>query len=348
MQRDPSLSPLVFVLPPGSDAPSGGNVYNRELSRALAAHVSVTVTDFSAAERSLAERRPGSFFFDTLELERAASLARATPERALGLLVHHLPSLEPGAAREAPELARENALLAHFRRFVATSDFTRELLAERKLPLDSILTVPPAAPDRALLPRSYEPPLRALVVANVVPRKGVLELVEALARVSPRNLPCSLRIVGRLDMDAAYVERCRTALPKARGLVASVELVGPVPYERMGAVYEDADLLVSASGMETFGMAIHEARSHGLPVVALAGGYVSQHFRDGDDGVLRASPVELAQTLVELALDEPRMRALFARARANRTTSTYSWDGAAVRFLAELERAKRAERPARG
>jgi glycosyltransferase involved in cell wall biosynthesis len=107
----------------------------------------------------------------------------------------------------------------------------------------------------------------------------------------------------------------------------------------MDDAYDRAHLLVSAAPMETFGMAIFEARAHGLPILAIDGGNAGRHFENGHDGISCASVSELARTLVELANDELRMRELFRRAQATRISSDYGWNEAALRFLAELERA---------
>ena len=106
----------------------------------------------------------------------------------------------------------------------------------------------------------------------------------------------------------------------------------------MGALYDEAHLLVSASAMETFGMAIHEARAHGLPILALDAGYAREHFAHGENGVLCSSVPELATALVELARDDERMAALFSRAQTTSLPSGYSWPDAAQRFLDELAR----------
>jgi glycosyltransferase involved in cell wall biosynthesis len=329
--------PLVFVHPPGIDAPSGGNVYDRELTRALAKLVPVDVLPFSEAKRALDSGRSGAFFFDTLELELTRSVGATTADQLLGLVVHHLPSLEPHVAFGSTALARENALLSRFDRLVATSDFTRELLVSRGRSERAILTVPPALPSIAEERRVYRAPLSVLLVANVIPRKGVLELFEALAENAAPNARFSLRVVGRLDMDPDYVARCRRVLASSAVLGESVRFDGPVPYERMGALYGDAHLLVSASAMETFGMAIHEARAHGLPIAALDAGYARAHFAHGEHGVLCSSVRELATALVELARDDERMAALFSRAQGT-LPSSYSWPDAAQRFLDELAR----------
>jgi glycosyltransferase involved in cell wall biosynthesis len=330
--------PLVFAFPEGSDAPSGGNVYNLELTQALAELVPLTVTSFAEAETRLARGEFGIYFFDSLDLEKVGTLPAPRDGQRLGLLVHHLPSLEPGLSPNDPALAREAAALARFALFVATSDFTRDWLVARGHAASRFLTVPPALSEPKGAPRSYEPPLSALVVANLVPRKGVFSLLTTLEAMAPSEAPFALRIVGRDDIDPAHAEQCRRLVARVTWLRKRVSIDGPLPHDSMSDAYERAHLLVSASSMETFGMAIHEARAHGLVVLAREGGYVRRHFDDGAVGRLVESDRELARELVRLAGDEPGMRALFSSAQNARVEPRPTWATAARMFLRELDR----------
>src|SRR5206468_2945410 len=87
---------LTFALPEGSDAVSGGNVYNDELVRALSEIVAVNVVGVEACRRALERGEPGVYFVDTLNLADVLSFPERTSAQILALLVHHLPSLEPG------------------------------------------------------------------------------------------------------------------------------------------------------------------------------------------------------------------------------------------------------------
>jgi glycosyltransferase involved in cell wall biosynthesis len=336
---DFSRTPLVVVFPAGSERVSGGNIYDRELTKALAELVPASVASFHEAAGKLASKQPGIYLFDTLELDQASALGPRGAGQEVGLVVHHLPSLEPGAPHDDSTLASENAKLRRFDFLVATSEFTRSLLASRGFADEAIFTVPPGlasveSDDNVL--RAYDAPLRAVVVGNLIPRKGVLPLLEALA-ARPAPSRYSLRVVGRGDMDPAYAEACRRTAAASPSLREAVRLEDPLPYERMSEVYDASHLLVSAALVETFGMAIHEARARGLPVLAFDGGYARHHFTHGADGFSCSSHEELARTLVELAEDEHRMARLFERARATRPAS-YSWREAAERFVAELRR----------
>jgi glycosyltransferase involved in cell wall biosynthesis len=58
-------------------------------------------------------------------------------------------------------------------------------------------------PERAI----GEGPMRLIYVGLVIPRKGLLPLIEALARVRAQNW--RLDVVGSLKMDRRYANRCR-------------------------------------------------------------------------------------------------------------------------------------------
>jgi len=328
---------LVFVLPENVDVPTGGNIYDRELTRALMRVTRVELVSFDEAERSLARKHSGLYFFDTLDIEKTTRLPAASEGQTLGLLVHYLASLDPAVTAQAPPFADETRALERFSLLVATSEFTRDVLASRGFDELRILTVPPALRAVSRVPRAYRTPLATLVVANLSPHKGVLPMLEALAALDPEPR-FSLRIVGPVDRDPAYTEACRKIVTSSPKLERIVSFDGPRPYEQMDDAYAAAHLLVSAAPMETFGMAIFEARAHGLPVLAIDGGNAARHFEPGNDGISCASAGELARTLVGLANDDGRMRELVRRAEATRVSSDYGWDQAAQRFLAELER----------
>jgi glycosyltransferase involved in cell wall biosynthesis len=319
---------------------SGGNIYNRELAKALAALTTISVQSFAEAAGMIASKEPGLYLFDTLELEQVSRLPPRTAEQRIGLVVHHLPSLEPGE-KETNAFANEHTRLRHFDFFIATSDFTHGLLKSRGFAESAILTVPPGTSsgnDEPGAPRAYEAPLSAVIVANLIPRKGVLPLLEALAAREPTTAAFFLRVIGRTDMDPAYAEACRRTAAVSPSLRDAVRIEGPVAHARLGEVYEASHLFVSAAFVETFGMAVHEARAHGLPILALDGGYVCRHFTDGDDGFSCHSHADLARKLGELAGDERRMTTLFERARETRPTTLTTWREAAERFLGELGR----------
>ena len=97
-------------------------------------------------------------------------------------LVHHPLAKENGldaSVRDTLE-ATERAALAVARRVVVTSGFTARQLADYAVPPGRIHVVEPGIDPSPLAAADHEPP-RLLCIASIVPRKGHLVLIEALA-----------------------------------------------------------------------------------------------------------------------------------------------------------------------
>jgi glycosyltransferase involved in cell wall biosynthesis len=333
---DLSRSPLVFALPAGHAGLSGGNIYNRNLLDALGTVVPVSAMDSAEAARAFRSGRPATYLFDTLDLDQTLSLPPAVEDQWLCLVVHHLQSLEPDLPPEHPPLKLEAQAIRRFDLLVATSDFTRAWLSERGFSDARIAVVPPASWVARGVPRTYEGPLSALAVANLIPRKDVLSLLHGLLDLGPAAY--SLRIIGRTDVDPSYAAQCERVVLGSSWLGRHVSLEGPVPHATLRNIYEESNLFVSPSRMETFGMALQEARVHGLPILARDGGHARHHLVDGETGYLASTAEDLCRTLVTLALDTVKMSRLFENAQKTRTKTDYSWGTAAEKLLAALAR----------
>lgn len=104
-------------------------------------------------------------------------------------------------------------------------------------------------------------------------------------------------------------------LARDLGLAERVRFTGWVDEPR--ELVAGADLFVTPSRAEAFGLATLEAMEAGLPVVATNVGGIPELIGDGDSGVLvdPERPAVLARAIVELLRDEPRRRELGRRAR---------------------------------
>lgn len=102
----------------------------------------------------------------------------------------------------------------------------------------------------------------ALFLSRIHPKKGLLMLVEAWARVRPRGW--RLRIVG--PDDSHHRSQVERAVAHA-GLSAEVCFAGPVAGAAKMREFFDADLFVLPSHSENFGLVVAEALAHDLPVI---------------------------------------------------------------------------------
>jgi glycosyltransferase involved in cell wall biosynthesis len=326
---------LTLFLPRESQTLSGGNIYNRELLAALRRRVRVESPTIDALGDVLERGTAGTYLIDTLDLAAAPAIERRAPGQRFGLLVHHLPSLEPGLPDYAPARLLERQVLGHFDFWVTTSTFARHLLLARNLPSERVFAVPPGLAPVDRVARELGAPLAALWVGNLIPRKGLLPLLTALSRFASIDDDFELAIVGRLDAHPEYAEACQRLVSGSRRIAKRVTFRGAVLPDEMPAVYRQSSLLVSSSEMETFGMALQEARAFGIPILALDRGNAREHVDPGKTGVLVSSVQDLCTTLLGFAREPETLRTLFdSAARAPAPTNT--WEGAANALLTAI------------
>ncbi len=173
----------------------------------------------------------------------------------------------------------------------------------------------------------------ALCVANWLPNKGILELLDAAATLPAGTL--RLHLAGEERTSTPYGER---VLHRLGDLGDRVVRHGPCADAEIGRLYRSADLFVLASRWETYGTVYAEAMTAGLPVVGWRSGNLPHLVEDGKQGLV-ITPGDvgaLAGALRRLAEDE-RARHRMAAAAARRALSLPTWEQSAQRFFATLE-----------
>jgi glycosyltransferase involved in cell wall biosynthesis/GT2 family glycosyltransferase len=120
-------------------------------------------------------------------------------------------------------------------------------------------------------------PVRCGYVGSVAPHKGVHVAVEAMRGIAPSD--GVLHVWGDAGALPEYVGTMRD--------VPNVVFEGRFAEDEKECVYASMDvLLVPSIGLESFGLAAREAMASGVPVVASAGGALSEVFGAGSCGEL--------------------------------------------------------------
>jgi glycosyltransferase-like protein len=206
-----------------------------------------------------------------------------------------------------------------------------------------------AAADRALavaLRRRAGAADRQLILAvgGIEPRKGSDTLVKAVACLRRSGHRPVLAVVGGHSFQdyRDYRERVLASLPGlGLRLDDDVVLLGTVADAELPAWYAAADLLAFPSTKEGWGMAVLEAMSAGLPVVASDLPVFREYLRPGRDALL--VPVDDASALaVALAavLDDRRL-ARRLRSAGRMVAARFSWARSAAEHQAIYARAGR-------
>ena len=118
-----------------------------------------------------------------------------------------------------------------------------------------------------------------MTIGRIVPRKSSVQLVEALAKSDRPN--AHLVFVGD-GPDATAVR----AAAEAAGLARRVHLLGYVTEEQKSMALSVADIFVSTSQHEGFGLVFLEAMAFGLPVVCYDRGGQTDFLRTPDTGAV--------------------------------------------------------------
>jgi glycosyltransferase involved in cell wall biosynthesis len=149
------------------------------------------------------------------------------------------------------------------------------------------------------------------------------------------HLPWTLTIAGALDRDPATVAHIRLAIAEY-GLTARVTLAGAVPTENLNHLYAAADLFVSASVYEGYGMAVTEAMARGLPLVAAAGGALADTIPAGAALTCRPGDAAALREALRRMLTDPVLRTACACTSWSAGQRLPRWPHTAGRIAAVL------------
>ncbi|MFJ9104275.1 glycosyltransferase family 4 protein [Streptomyces sp. NPDC102405] len=169
-----------------------------------------------------------------------------------------------------------------------------------------------------------------------VPLKGLVFLVEALAKVRTEHPGAHLIVVGKRPAEgpiAQAVERY--------GLEGAVEFVKGISDAELVDLVRSAEVACVPSLYEGFSLPAAEAMATGTPLVATTGGAIPEVAgRDGETclAVPPGDPGALATALSRL-LGDPELRARLGRAGRERVLAKFTWAKAAEGTVARYREA---------
>jgi glycosyltransferase-like protein len=140
-----------------------------------------------------------------------------------------------------------------------------------------------------------------LAVGGIEPRKGTLELVEAVALLRRTHPSVRLVVAGGETLFDYRAYRAEV-LARAAALGVSPLVLGPVDDARLPALVAESDAFAFPSTKEGFGLAAMEALAAGVPVVTRDLPVLREVF--GDAATFGSDPASLATALAD-ALEAP-------------------------------------------
>jgi glycosyltransferase involved in cell wall biosynthesis len=177
-----------------------------------------------------------------------------------------------------------------------------------------------------------------LLIGNDWDNKGLPAVLEALAALS--DLPARLLIVGN------------DAIAPSLGLAQRFGVADSCVWEPATAdileAYAAADLYVSPSNEDSFGIPVAEAMACGLPAITSIFAGVSSLLHDGVDSLILRDPrdANTLATMIRALYQKPEWRSRMGQAAA-RASLEWTWDRNAAAvwdFLTELSARKNSPR----
>jgi glycosyltransferase involved in cell wall biosynthesis len=340
------LSKVAFITVGDTGRKTGGYLYNARLISGLQQR-GLEVEEIVACgawpeEQQAAAPRLGCTFdpagYDAIVVDALARIVVSPhldlwrASRPVVTLVHELPSVagdgtNRGRSYEEP-LLRADGL-------VAVSGHGRDVLRNRGVEAGRIHVVPPGF-DGALereRSRLRDDLVRVLCVAQWIPRKGILTLVEAWTLHERHG--AVLQLIGETGADLEYETRVKAAIEAVPD--GSIIVSGCVDDATLGKAYASADVFVLPSRYEGYGIVYAEALASGLPVIACDVGPIPEVIRREAAILIQPDDKVALSAALDLLLGDAELRAEMSEAAHRRASSLPRWEDTVAGFEAVLK-----------
>ena len=370
------MTRVVFAIPGDLSTRTGGYGYARALIEHLPEYDIVLLycplpssfplaseADLAAAFDALAAtEKDDVLLIDGLAFGALPADVIQALDRRIVALVHHPLGFEPGLDKATQQalIESERAALACADHVVVSSETTRDtLVAEFNVGVADITIAEPGTQLVAARPLpasegglqfsavmaevtpTMTKVVRLLAVGSITPRKGFDILIEALA--SMRDCDWHLRLVGSPDRAPETALALRRQI-LAAGLESRIDIVGELDSGPLDEEYATADLFVSSSHYEGYGMVLAEAMAHGLPIVTTTGGAAAKTVPDAV--ALKVPPcdsIALAGALRHV-LSDATLRRQLAAASLSAGAALPRWPQIAAKVAGVLHRVAETEK----
>lgn len=182
-------------------------------------------------------------------------------------------------------------------------------------------------------------PIRCLAVARLIERKGLGDLIRAMALLERGRF--QLDIVG-----GGSDEKVLRTLASEQGVGEEIRFLGPLPRAEVARRYRAADMFTLPSSAEAFGNVFAEALASGLPIVGSSIGGIPDLVEHGTNGLLvQPGNIEALAGAIRYLADDPELRQQMAERNRSKAEANLEWSQVTRRYLATYEAIQR-RRPA--
>ncbi len=206
----------------------------------------------------------------------------------------------------------------------------RDIVAQMGVAADRLHIVPVGVDPEIFhpMPEVARVPGRLMTTTSSdVPMKGLIPLLEALAKVRTERADARLVIIGK-PKDKSRIPGVIERL----GLQDAVEYVSGVTTERIVELYAEAEVAVVPSLYEGFSLPAIEAMACGVPLVATTGGALPEVVGTHEETGLLVPPGDpgALAAMILRALGDADVRARIGAAGRARALDRFTWRATAI------------------
>jgi glycosyltransferase involved in cell wall biosynthesis len=218
----------------------------------------------------------------------------------------------------------EKISLRKARQIIAVSQKTRDDLVGRYgLAEETITTIHNAVDCEKFKPApKHSRGTRIVMCSRLEPRKNIPEALLALASLKPLRFQCD--IIGEGSQGKALMDI-------AQRLDLDARFVGLVSDEELSRHYGEADIFLSTSASEGFGLTVLEAMASGCAVIVSDISAHREFVRHLENGLIYRNSDELVSYL-KLLMSRPDLAQQLG-SEARKTSLQYSWTKVAQRVV---------------
>ena len=224
-------------------------------------------------------------------------------------------------------------------RIITVSESSRRgLVSEMGVPDDRISIIPVGVDTDLFRPHPDRDRVRGRIMATTssdVPLKGLVVLLDALAKVRVEHPAAHLVVIGRAKVNGPVASRI-----SALGLEDAVRFVHGVDTADIVDLYAQAEVAVVPSLYEGFSLPASEAMASGVPLVATTGGALPEVVGADGEAALSVAPgdAEALAASIKRVLDDEALRERLAEAGRARVLERFTWRKAAEATVAEFRK----------
>jgi glycosyltransferase involved in cell wall biosynthesis len=221
---------------------------------------------------------------------------------------------------------------------IVVSEFTRSMLLRLGISAEKISVIANGVDFQTFHPsdnfEKKDDPC-VVIVSRLVPQKRVSHIIMAAKKVVEEIPSANFYIIGRGKLE----NKLRSIITQM-GLNKSVHILGFLSQDDVVRHLQHADVFVSASIQEGFGLAAAEAMACGTPVISYNVPALNEIIDDGENGVLveDGNIRKLSQAIITFLKDR-KLAKEYGIAAAQKVKEKYDWNKTIDQLMSVYRRA---------